>query len=486
MNNQPFDRLRAGPLGKSKFLIAFLTGFIIGVFLGDLIHLNFWWLVGISFGLFIALIIFWRETYWRLGIFILIGLTIGLGYFSFWDQRQKSIKLPYNKELAIEGQIVGHPDYLTDQSRYTIIYDYHKIQLTAGRWPEYHYGDVLRFTGELKKPNDYSFHQGILGQVFYPEKIEKVGYAGNIFYKAIYFARDKFEEILNKIFTEPYASFAAGLVLGSKRNIPDSLMSDFNRTGTTHIVAVSGYNLTILIVYIAIFFGIFSRKLKFWGTLLIIIAFVIMTGASASVVRAGILASLVALGRFEGRRINMTILILLVAAIMLLFNPYVLKFDISFQLSFLAFAGLIYLSPLMSDLKIVGWLPKNFKSSFSETVAAQIMVFPVLIFYFDQLSIVSPLVNILILWLVPTAMGLVYFAGFLGLIYLQLGQLVGYLSWLVLRYIIVVVESFSKISWAAWQLKTESWWWMVVFYAILLMFIFQTKKIKQKNVQKIQ
>ena len=420
-----------------------------------------------------------------LGLFILAGLIIGLGYFNFSDARQKAIKLPYGKKMTIEAQIVGHPDFSGSQANYVLKYnapEKTKIRLTTGRYPEYHYGDVLRFEGKIKESYPYFFHQGILGQIYNPEGVEKVGYRGKMMIKTIYLIRDKFEESLNYSLSEPYASFAAGLILGSKRNIPESLMNDFNRTGTTHIIAVSGYNVTIMVIYIALLLGFFSRKLKFWGSLFVILGFVIMTGAPASVVRAGILAGLVALGQFEGRRINMTILLLLVAAVMLIQNPYALKHDISFQLSFLAFAGLVYLSPLLGNLKIIRLFPRLLKLSFSETIGAQIMVLPLLLFYFGRLSIVSPIVNILILWIIPATMGLVFAVGLAGLIWASLGQIIGYLGWLLLKYIIVVIESFSKIPWASWELKTADWWWMVVFYAIIILIIKQWQpKLRKSN-----
>jgi len=474
-------------MGKSRFVIAILASFVVGIFFGDLIHLDLWWLVGVGAGILLALITQWHEHFWRLGLFILLGLIVGLGYFNFWDQRQKAIKLPYGEELTIEGQIIGHPDFSGNIAQYIIRYnakDKTKIQLTAGRYPEYHYGDVLKVNGAIKKPSDYLFHRGIMGQISTEEPVEKVGYHGNVAIKMIYEIRDKFEESLNKSFAEPYASFAAGLVLGSKRNIPDSLMSDFNRTGTTHIVAVSGYNLTIVIVWIALFLGIFSRKLKFWGSLSVIIAFVIMTGAPASVVRAGILAGLVLLGHYEGRRINMTILLLLVAAVMLIFGPYALKYDVGFELSFLAFAGLVYLGPIIARMRFIRSLPNILKSVFSETTAAQIMVLPILVFYFGRVSFVSPIVNVLILWIIPASMGLVFLIGIAGLLWISLGQIVGFLGWLVLKYIIVIVESFSRISWASWQLKTSDWWWMAIFYFVIGLLIYNIKirtKINEKK-----
>lgn len=463
-------------MSKSSFLIGTLIFIIVGIFLGDTIHIDLWWQVGIIIGLAIALIILWREIYWRMVLLILIGFTIGLAYFNLWDIHQKKITLPYNEELSIQGQIIGHPDFSGSQANYVLKYQKTKIRLTTGRYPEYHYGDVLKFKAIIKEPYPYFFHQGILGQIYNPEKIEKIGNRGNIATGLIYKIRDKFEESLNKSLSEPYSSFAAGLVLGSKRNIPDSLISDLNRTGTTHIIAVSGYNVTIMVIYLGLFLGIFSRKLKFWGSLVIILGFVVMTGAPASVVRAGLLAGLVALGHYEGRRINMTILLSLVAVVMLLFNPYALKFDLSFQLSFLAFAGLVYLSPVISDLKIIKLTPEILKSPLSETIGAQIMVLPILVYSFGRLSILSPIVNVLILWIVPLSMGLIFAVGIAGLIWANLGQVVGYLGWLVLKYIIVVIESFSKIPWASSELKLNSWWWMPVYFAIVILFILRRKK----------
>ena len=470
-------------IGKSKFVISILAGYLTGTFLGDLIQLDLAWAVGLVIGLLISMIVWRREKLWSLAIICILGLVIGLGYFNFWDSRRQDIHLPYEQEIEFEGQVIGHPDFLSNQGRYVVKFQNQKIQVIYGRWPEYAYGDVLKIKGMLQKSNDYLFHQGVLGVIYNPQEMTKIGESGHLFYRIIYRIRDQFETVLNRSLSEPYASFAAGLVLGSKRNIPDSLMSDLNRTGTTHIIAVSGYNLTILIVYIGLFLGLFSRRLKFWGSLLVILAFVIMTGAPASVVRAGILAGLVALGHFEGRRINLTILLLLVASIMLILNPYVLKFDISFELSFLAFAGIVYLAPLISDLQIFKWLPKFIRSTLSETLAAQLMVLPILVYYFGRLSIVSPLVNLLVLWVIPLTMGLIFLVAILGMIWLSLGQIAGFLGFLFLKYIIIVIESFSGLSWASYEFQTSSWWWMIIFYAIISLVIYHCQiKFPKKDV----
>lgn len=467
-------------MNKSIFLIALLGSVILGIFLGDFFKVDLWWVYGILLGLILILILFWKTKTWRLVLFVIIGLCLGATYYRFWDNRQKDVKLSYGQNTSFKGAIVGEPEVVNNQSRYIVQYQNTKIQIVTGRFPEYKYGENLRILGMLKSPNDYSFHQGILGIIYNPEKIEKVETQNSsIKVKAIrivYLIKNKFENILNRTLPEPYSAFAAGLVFGSKTNIPDSLMSEFNITGTTHIVAVSGYNVTIIVIYIGIFFGLFSRKLKFWGVLVFILAFVIMTGASASVLRAGILSSMIAWGRYEGRRVNMTILLFLVADLMLLFNPYAIKYDISFQLSFLAFVGLIYLAPIISSWRIFIRVPKVIKSVFSETISAQIMVLPILVFYFGRVSIISPVVNILILWIIPLTMLMVFLVGIGGLIWLNFGQAISLLCFLVLKYIIVVVEYFSKYSWASVQINTNDWWWITLYLIGISLIIFKFSK----------
>jgi len=463
-------------MGKSKFVISILIGFLFGVFVGDLFKIDYCYFIGLLIGFLAVAIFLWRDIYWRLVILALLGFCLGLTHMAFWQIRQGNVSLVFDKEVNIEATIINHPDFSASQAKYLLSYQDAKIELQLGRYPEFQYGDRLKIKGVIKKPLEYLLHRNVQGQIFNGQ-VQKIGSGGNIIVKNIYQTRDKFEQTLNQIFPEPLASFSAGLILGSKRNIPDSLSQDFNRTGTTHIIAVSGYNVTILIVYIGLVLGLISRRLKIGGSLAVIIVFVLMTGATASVVRAGILAGLVIFGRAQGRRINMAILVLLVASVMVLFNPYLIKYDISFQLSFLAFLGLVYLSPVISNFKMVQPIPPFIRQTFAETFSAQLMVLPILIYYFGQASVISPIVNVLILWIVPAAMLLVFCSALAGFVSLSLGYIVGLLSGLALRYIIYIVQSFSNIFWASFQIKTSEWWWMpIYFFAIgYLMYIKRTE-----------
>ena len=478
-------------IGLSRFIIGALASFIVGLFIADKIPLDFWWVAGIITGLIIALFLIHLTQPIRLCLICLLGIVLGLTYYHFWDFKENRKQITYGNQTIV-GKIASKPEIATDQ-KFLLSHSKTKIQVTTGKFPEYKYGDVLKITGTIKNPAEmksalgefnygqYLLKKGIRGQIQNPEKIEKAGEAGNIIVKNIYKVGDAFEESINRILPEPYAAFQAGLILGAKRNIPDSLMSDFNRTGTTHIVAVSGYNVTIIIIFLAAVLMSISRKVSFWGSMLAIVIFVILTGAVASVLRAGILTALILTARYIGRRPYYPVLLLWVAFVMLLFNPYALKNDISFQLSFLAFIGLIFISPKISGIKYINKMPVIAKTAFSETMGAQIMVLPILLYNFGILSIVAPLANILILPLVPTAMALGFIAAIGGMIWIELGKILGDLAFLVLKYILIIVEKLSSLPFAATNLKVSDWWWIPIYFLLVVWWALRKNSREDKN-----
>lgn len=466
------DEKRSKQVGKSRFTLGILGGFIVGIFFADKIPLGSSWAFGIIIGCIIAIILFWRDKLLLLFLFTLAVSVLGLTYYHFWDFRENQKKLNYDQQLTIDNaEIISKPE-ITNAQKFIIKYQNTKVLIQTAKYPEYNYGDILKISGKLEKPypENYYFKKGIRGQIRNPDTISIVGNRGNIIVKNIYKVGDAFEESLNKILSEPYAALQAGIILGVKRNIPDSLMSEFNRTGTTHIIAVSGYNVTIIIMFLSYYLMRFSRKVSFYGSLLGIIGFVILTGAVASVLRAGILMTLVLFAKFIGRRPYYPILILFVAMIMVLFNPYILKNDISFQLSFLAFIGLVYISPKIENIKVINKFPDLVKKAFSETMGAQIGVLPILLFNFGILSLVAPIANILILPTIPASMLLGFLGGLGGIIWAEIGKLIGIFAWIFLKYIIVVTEYLSKIPLAAVTLKTSDWWWIPVYYLLIIVF----------------
>lgn len=423
----------------------------------------------------------------------LAGFFSGLFYYSHFEYKTRP-NIEYGVEKEIEGQIVRKP--ATDYKKQSVVIETEgqKVLVSLPHYPKVYYGDVIKFKGKIEKPDmiedfDYGAYLKkdlIFGTVTAPK--ETIAYPNKLrfnqkVYKSLYSVSDRFESSINQVLPEPHASLAAGLVLGIKRNIPDSFKDDLSVTGLTHIIALSGYNVTIIVAVLAdLLVGYIGRKKVFWFGSILIVGFVVLTGASSSVVRAAIFSLLVMFGKLIGRRADFTNIIILAALLMILFNPFSLALDVGFQLSFLAFTGLIYISPIMTKIfecHRTNRLPDLIKSPLIETLSAQIAVFPLILTLFGRVSIIGPISNIAVLWIIPWSMGVAFIAGFLGIIFYPLGKLGALIAWPALQYIIKMVEAMAKIPGAS--IVTPKGFWQVeisLYILLIILIIFLNKKFK--------
>ncbi|MDO8259873.1 MAG: ComEC/Rec2 family competence protein, partial [Candidatus Magasanikbacteria bacterium] len=285
-----------------------------------------------------------------------------------------------------------------------------------------------------------------------------------------------------KIYPEPHGSFMLGLLIGAKKGLPDWLLNIFQIIGITHIIAISGYNITILAKVAEKTLGKIGRKYIFWGVLAMIFSFVIMTGAQASIVRAGIMGGLLVYAGFIGRKSNAVNILVLAGAVMVFLNPLILRNDIGFQLSFLATLGLVYFSPVFEL-----WfkkLPDAICQLLSATLAAQVLTLPIIILSFGKLSLISPIANVIILGFIPIAMFLGFLSGGLGMIWLPLGQITGFLGYIVLDVIIKISELLSRIPYASVELNINNWIIWSIYYLVVGCWILawhRRKKIKNEK-----
>ena len=368
-----------------------------------------------------------------------------------------------------------------------------KVLVTNFLFPEYKYGDLLQLNCELKRPekiNDFAYDKylaryDIYAICYYP-KIEKIGEdKGDFLLANIYKFKSFFVSRLNQVLPEPYSSFLAGLLIGAKKSIPADLQAVFNKTGTTHIVAVSGFNITIIVTFLMLVLNSLavSRKKSFWlinGGLLF---FIIITGFQASILRAGIMGFLVLLANYLGRLNRVTNALVFAAAFMLMINPKLLVYDMGFQLSFLATLGLIYLQPILASYCKVDSLKNKFLKVvlgdyFCTTISAIIMTTPIIMYNFGKVSFVAPLANILVLPFIPIAMLLGFICSVFGLISLKLGWIFGWAVWLVLSYIIWILEKLAGLNWAYFEFDKISFYLMLLLYFAIIIFIYKNKKIR--------
>lgn len=498
---------------KSKIFLYLLISFIVGVWFSDLIFLDNYSqniLIGSSLLLIIIFFLFVKEKAIRVVIFCLLVLNLGIIYSSYYKEKITPQKLPYNQELNIRGLVAGEPDIREKQTKYTIKVESvnlltgqlvnsgekqinrltnqqinqltnllinQKILLSTSRYPEFKYSDVLEFSGKLTKPE--KFDQFDYGkylsryQIFALIKSTDVkcikSDQGSKFYSSLLKIKNKFKESLRSSLSEPESSLAEGIVLGSKGEFSKDLKEKMSQTGTTHIVVVSGQNMEIVS---RVFVGVTSswpRYFSFWFGIISLIIYTLLTGSSASVVRAAILASLFLIARLVGRKKQVLNPLIFVGFIMIVINPMILRYDLGFQLSFMAMLGLIFISPFFDQ-----WfkkLPKFIRESLSATLGAQIATMPIILYNFGNFSVLAPITNVLILTIIPTIMGLSFIIGLSGLLWLPLGKLMAIISWPILKYVILVIELFARIP-NIQQKLSFSTLAVVIYYLIITILIY--------------
>jgi len=260
-----------------------------------------------------------------------------------------------------------------------------------------------------------------------------------------------FPSIINSLVPESQASLLNGILWGIVPKFDQSLYQALIDTGTLHIVALSGTNISILISLAAITTLPLGRKASSIFTLCLIVVFVLLVGPSPSVVRAAIMGSLSLFAVYFGRRSWGMLSLFLTALTMLLFDSSLVK-NISFQLSFLATFGLIlavrrgerYIrgGPLQ---KLISLLRENLRL----TLYAQLFTLPVIFLRFHRVSLISPLANLLVGWTIQPIMVFGLIAAGLGLLWLPLGILPAWMAWVPLTYLISVIQLLAKIPGAS-------------------------------------
>lgn len=490
-------------LSPSKIFFYSLLAFIIGIYFGEYKLLNYFLESLFLIFLIVIFAYFYKnkliKTLALCGIFFILG--------AFWYQYKINLKIDtqekitklFNQKINLQGIICEE----TEQKEKTqslvfcpkksneIPNSKSKILITAPLFPEYSYGSLLKIQGKLQEPqnfNDfdykkYLFRQGIYATIFQP-KIEILkNNKGNLVKTYVFKLKNRFQITTNQIFSEPSASFLNALLFGIRTNLPESLQKALSRTGTTHIIAISGYNITIIARLLSlVLVGYFlKRQQAFYLIVCGISLFVLLTGAEASVVRAGIMGVLVLFAGQTGRLSHTTNVLALSAFLMLWHNPESLRFDIGFQLSFLAAIGLIYLSPFLEEK--FSFLPKTLelRASLATTLSAQIFVLPLLIYYFKNLSLIAPLANLLILPIIPWLMLFGFIAIFLGIFLINLGWTAGFLAWILMLYEIKMITLLAKIPGAVLEMKIEVWMvWL--YYLLLILVFFLIKKTTKTNI----
>ena len=393
------------------------------------------------------------------------------------------------------GQIIKEPEQKSDNIKLTIKTEIGKVLITTNSYPEYFYGDVLKISGKLQIPTifeDFNYKNYLAkDRIYYVSYYPKIEILernkGNKIFSAILKFKNNLTQKIEKIMPFPEVSILEGIILGNKQIFSEKIKNNLSITGTSHITAISGMNIVIIseiLMFVLIGLGLW-RKQAFYFSLVLIFLFIIMVGAPASAVRAGIMGAILLYAQKIGRLSSAARIMVFAGAIMLIFNPLLLRYDVGFQLSFLAVLGLIYIKPIF-DEKLGKLLKKENIGSILEivntTIAAQISVLPILVFNFGNISFVAPITNILIVPFIQffTILGLIFIGG--TAIWQFFGKILLWPIYLGSAYILKIIDWFAKIPWAAKQVSNIHWAWMAGYYLLLIgVIIYQNKNARKKT-----
>ncbi len=436
----------------------------------------------IAFGLFIFFTLISKLKWGVIVSIFIIAFSLGILRFQIADRPAPEIfESQVGQKISFTGEIVDEPDIRENNQKLTIETSISntstKILVSVGLGENLKYGDEIKFSGKLEKPENFLTDQG--KEFDYINYLRKDGILYLINYGSVdvvsrgngspiksflFSIKEKFLEKMNFAINTPENLLMGGLILGEKSQFDQALRQSFVDTGTIHIVALSGYNVTIVAEWFMKLFVFLPKNLGIGMGVFAILLFVLMTGGSSTAIRAGIMATLALVARATGRNYDVARALVLAGVFMIVLNPLVLAYDVSFQLSFIATIAVIFLAPRIE--KYFLWVTERFqlRDIITVTSAAYIFVFPFILYKMGNLSLVAFPANILILPFIPFTMLLGFLTGFAGVIWYILAVPFGFISYLFLHYELGVISFFSHVPFAAFSIPNFPLWITLLIY----------------------
>ncbi|UCD54758.1 MAG: ComEC family competence protein [Candidatus Omnitrophota bacterium] len=453
--------------------------------------------------LFALLILFLkRNTLFVISFFLLVFLLGIIRYNAFNVIDKKHIKnyiRHSEKTILVQGRIIKNP--IESGKKATFILKADSIESegkrrdTSGltlvnlfeRKTVFRYGDIVLLEGFLRQPFSYNKQSNFDYRKYLANKriysilnvkkgffVKKIGEDRKLttrFRRIIYSLGSKFTSHIETYLTPPYSSILTAILLGRRQKIPQALNSLFARTGTFHILAISGLHVGIIYFALKVVLKIFrvQRNLSIILSVLFLACFAILTGARPSILRATTMFSILAFGEILKRKISIFNLIGLSGFIILMMNPNQV-FDTGFILSYTAVLSIIYISPVFYKIFHVG-NKLNFKyyllTSVSVSLAAWVGLFPLVAYYFGLISPVAVAANLVVIPLLLMIMGS-------GILFLSLGFLSRFLAtvfsqsiWFFLVALVNSIRFLKNIPLSYLQIRPPYIHSVILYYIIL-------------------
>lgn len=468
---------RAWRAKRELLIISLLFGVCLGLFYSKNGNsFSLFWLSLVLPLSFLAL----KRKYISVPAILLIGILFGLWRGNAFYRQVAQYNQLFGKSVVVTGPISDDPGY--DDKKQT---EFHVSPVTVNgkKLPgrvrvrgfgasDVARGDTIKASGKLNK----TIGTGRQGSVSFANI--SVTHKNTSWVEK---ARSRFFASVFSSLPEPQASLALGYLVGVRTALPKDFALALSVVGLTHIVAVSGYNLTIIVQFVKRFFEKRSAYQTVLFSTLLIAGFLLMTGWSPSIMRASVISMFSLLAWYYGRTFNPIVLILLGASITGFISPFYIWGDVGWYLSFLAFSGVLILAPLITQTFYKNKQPGLVPSVLIETLSAQALALPFIAVIFGQVSIISPIANILVIPFIPFAMLMTFIIGVVGVFSPIIALWLALPLRALMTLTVWIVEKLAALKWAQASVKFLPWQAAVLYAIILVIIIFMWLRLKRRK-----
>ncbi len=428
-----------------------------------------------AFGCFVHS--YMTSDVWMRGFGICIFFTIlGSWYVGIRYEQFMSVKVPYGEHITFEGCISNEPKITNASQEVKVSISspfYGDVRIRMRSSESVAYGDCFHGVGVVSRPPEmqvsYFLKERMYGTIQYP-KLSLLEKRKEMFLGSLMISmRKTIMQTFQSALSRDEAIFLAGLTIGAKGEFGDKLQTAMKKSGTTHLVALSGYNIMIIISALMLGFVRFMKKrYAIIVTGFFVFLFCIFAGGESSLVRAAILGCIGMVAGEFGRKFDVRQAVVVAAVAMALINPFVLVFDVGFQLSFAAFLGIAYCSPALMELFHMKDEQKRIKNLFIDALSAQLATLPIIAMQFGTISFVGIISGLILLELIPITMGLGFIASFFSFISSSLALIPLLFARVFLVFELWIIKLFGTIPFFEWKMGPTIF---ILYYVLLVIFI---------------
>lgn len=450
-------------------LLAFSAGILFNsIILFNIIFVFIILIIGIFF-----LSVFFKYQYMFIIGLICISFIFGIAHHNNNSMVPKEFD-SFSDHVSFTGTIVKEPEIQNYSLRLIVLPDFSnkgKVQISTDRFSKLDMGDRIQVSGTVSMFDESGYRNYMESKDIYfsipYSKIELIEKGNKSF---IFKIKNKFEDVLYYSISPPESTLLGAIVLGNKHLLSSETKEKLNVAGVRHITAVSGMHVAVLsgiLMSLFIYFGLW-RKQAFVATVIVLFLFILLTGLQSSAIRAGIMGSMFLLGQVVHRQSVSVRGLVFAGSLMLFINPKLLIGDVGFQLSFLAVLGIIMFLPLFQKwLKIIPNV-MGARDILGMTFAAQILTLPLLIYSFEYVSIISPIINILLIPFIPLLISIGFIFLIAGAIFQPIGLLLSIPVSLLLYYFMLVIDLASLVPINAITVNISLFWFVPLYVFIVI------------------